>query len=297
MIKYGLLLFILVFSAFPVAAQDTVGKRARIDAVMKCVAEVNLACVVELSTKGIELYPADFGFRYTRGAAYLNQGKYSEALADENKAIELKPQFSDAYYTRAIVYETGYFDFDKALTDLNASLKLEPNGVTALSERGKLYKFKGELELAAADFEKIRSIDAASADAKDNLSDISDMKKAGFNTGRAKDNILLLYTENVRKFNNANSALTSHMDVVAAAMDEKPVNTVKLCSGVNGLAADVLAMEKIGSKLEAMVAAGRFEKIPNYRTRVEKAIDGYKTLRVPVEKLNQTFICSVHWTP
>jgi tetratricopeptide (TPR) repeat protein len=297
MIKYALLLFIVSFSVYPAAAQDTTGKRAQIDAVMKCVAASDLACVVDLSTKGIETYPTDGGFRYTRGAAYLNQGKYSEALADENKAIELMPQFSDAFYIRAIVYETGYFEFDKALADLSASLKIDPGGVNALSERGKLYKFKGQLDLAEADFEKIRSIDPSSADAKYSLSDISDMRKTGFNTGPTKDNVLLLYTEYVRKFDNVNNKLKSQMDVVAAAMDENPVNIVKLCSGVNGMAVDVQEMEKFGSKLEALLAAGRFDKIPNYGNLTRKKIDGYKTLRGSVEKLNMQFQCNVHWTP
>ena len=42
-------------------------------------------------TKAINLYPSFAGFYSNRGAAYGQQGKYSEAIADFEKALQLDP--------------------------------------------------------------------------------------------------------------------------------------------------------------------------------------------------------------
>ena len=293
--KYVLLLLLAMALVCPVSAQGPTEKRAHIDAVMKCVAKGDNACVVDLSTKGVEIYPTDSGFRYTRGVGYLGLGKYSEALADENKAIELNPQFSYAFYIRALVYETGYFDFDKALADLSTTLKLEPNSLDALVERGKLYKFQGHLDLSTADYQMVLNLDPSSATAKLSLADIADMKKAGFNTGPVKDTVLLLYTEYMRRYDRAQDLLVPKMDAMQAAIDEKSPNIMRLCSGVNGLIGPASEIEKNRDKLEALLSAGRFDKIPVYKAKVRKAIDEAKGIRGPIDQLNEHFHCEAHW--
>jgi tetratricopeptide (TPR) repeat protein len=58
--------------------------------------------------KAIELNP-DFADAYNnRGIAKYDLGDYRGAIQDYNKAIELNPDFADAYYNRGIAkYDLG----------------------------------------------------------------------------------------------------------------------------------------------------------------------------------------------
>ena len=51
---------------------------------------------------------------------------YDLAIADHNKAIELRPEYALAYLERCIAYALKRLN-DKAIADCRASLKLDPN--------------------------------------------------------------------------------------------------------------------------------------------------------------------------
>lgn len=63
--------------------------------------------VIHASTAAITLNPKDAKAYCKRGIAYYtgdNYDNYVKALADFTKAIELKPNYADAYYYRAKIY-------------------------------------------------------------------------------------------------------------------------------------------------------------------------------------------------
>jgi len=60
---------------------------------------------------------------YKRGDAYYHKGLYDQALADETRAIELKPDLADAYGARGLVFEKQG-SRDQAISDYRAALKL-----------------------------------------------------------------------------------------------------------------------------------------------------------------------------
>jgi len=68
------------------------------------------ACTHLIETN--ELGPNDRAVAYChRGAAYWRKGDSDKALADESKAIEINPEFADAYMTRgAFFVDTGDYD-------------------------------------------------------------------------------------------------------------------------------------------------------------------------------------------
>jgi tetratricopeptide (TPR) repeat protein len=73
--------------------------------------------------KAIALDPEFAAAWHARGNAYADKGHTAEALRDYEKAIALQPKLSTVYKTRAMVYfNTG--QFDKAWADVKSCEKL-----------------------------------------------------------------------------------------------------------------------------------------------------------------------------
>ena len=104
-------------------------------------------------TKAVDLKP-DFAEAYNnRGAAYSDKGDFDSAIEDYTKAIELKPDDIGAYYNRGLVYnKTG--DYDRAIVDFNTVIYLKPDYVGAYTNRGLSYNNKGDFDLAIVDYTK-----------------------------------------------------------------------------------------------------------------------------------------------
>ena len=95
-----------------------------------------------------------------RGVDYYDQGELDKALTDYNKAIELDPAESLAYLNRGMVYyDQG--ELDKALIDYNKAIELDPAESLAYSNRGAAYYVQGELDKALTDYNKAIELDPA----------------------------------------------------------------------------------------------------------------------------------------
>ena len=108
--------------------------------------------IIEL-TNAIELNPNYVDAYHYRANAYMNLGKYDLALADLDKAISISPDNAFLYYIRGLFYkEIG--DFDKVLADQNKAISIDPQYGDAYLERGVAYGNLGDHENALADFSK-----------------------------------------------------------------------------------------------------------------------------------------------
>jgi len=81
------------------------------------------------------------------------KGDLDGALADYEKAIELKPSLPSAFLGR------GYFryqkeDFDGALADFSKAIELKPDYADAHVDRGMVRGLIGEIDSAIADITK-----------------------------------------------------------------------------------------------------------------------------------------------
>jgi len=101
-------------------------------------------------TQAIELNPEFRQAYFSRGSTYYHHSKFEESLADDTMCIDLLPDGYIAYANRAEVY-LAMHDFDNAYKDLNKSLKFRPDNVFAEAALAIALFHMGQLE----DAEKI----------------------------------------------------------------------------------------------------------------------------------------------
>jgi tetratricopeptide (TPR) repeat protein/S1-C subfamily serine protease len=88
-----------------------------------------------------------------RGILYYNQQKYDLALSDWNKAIDINPNFAEAYNNRGNLY-SDLQKYDLALSDWNKAIDINPNFAEAYNNRGNLYSDLQKYDLAISDYSK-----------------------------------------------------------------------------------------------------------------------------------------------
>ena len=92
------------------------------------------------------------------GEAYLDGGRYEEALAIFNKALSTDPQQVEALTLRGETYrQMGRLQ--EALEDLNHALELDPHNARALTYRGETYVVMGCQQEALEDFTHALELD------------------------------------------------------------------------------------------------------------------------------------------
>jgi tetratricopeptide (TPR) repeat protein len=127
-----------------------------------------------------------------RCVAYIDMGKFDDAIGECNKALAKAPNYHFAFCSRAEAY-IGKGNLDPALKDLNTVLGQNPNHIRAHMDRGRLFEKRGDLAQARADYRsaayaltKFDDIDVAMARkiAQDRLAALTDQSGGGGNAGR-----------------------------------------------------------------------------------------------------------------
>jgi len=99
-----------------------------------------------------------------------------EAIRSHTRAIELYPDYHDAYGSRGLAYfRLG--QYDKAFADYQVSLKHRPNNAQVLSNMGFIYFLRGELDEAEKVYRESIKYDARFLDARRNIGAVLAMKK------------------------------------------------------------------------------------------------------------------------
>jgi tetratricopeptide (TPR) repeat protein len=76
---------------------------------------------------------------------------FTGAIKELNKAIEIKPDFAEAYDKRGVV-NTKMYNYDKALRDLTKAINLKKNYAEAYSHRGIVQYVLQNFKKADADY-------------------------------------------------------------------------------------------------------------------------------------------------
>jgi len=87
------------------------------------------------------------------GLQKLAPGAYEEAMLHFDRAIQISPQYSEAYLSRAVA-EHDQSRSAAALADLDKALDLGPDSTRAYNERGQIYLENGDTRRAIQEFSK-----------------------------------------------------------------------------------------------------------------------------------------------
>lgn len=109
---------------------------------------------IEEYTMAIELDP-EFADAYNnRGVAYQALGDYEAAIEDYTRAIEANPEYAIAYRNRGLAYlDLG--DDDAAIEDFSAAIEIDPNYADAYYSRAYVYLQTDQYELAIEDYTRV----------------------------------------------------------------------------------------------------------------------------------------------
>ena len=119
---------------------------------------------VEDFNKALELKP-DFADAYNnRGNAYHGKGNHDRAIEDYNAALELRPDYADAYYNRGNAYQSKE-NYGRAIEDYGTAIQLNPELAQAYNNRGNAYRYRGEVDRAVRDYNKAIQLKPNFADA------------------------------------------------------------------------------------------------------------------------------------
>jgi tetratricopeptide (TPR) repeat protein len=83
---------------------------------------------------------------------------YDRAIADFDAALKIDPENLHAHLNRATARDCKK-DYDGALADANEALRLDPHSAVAYNNRGHAWYGKGEHEKAIADYDKAIQLD------------------------------------------------------------------------------------------------------------------------------------------
>ena len=85
--------------------------------------------------------------------------EYEDALQEYDRAIEVDPEYAEAYYGRGITYiNIGYPE--EAILDLDHALLLDPNNAKFYRALATAYFRKGDYKTFTQNIDKAREIEA-----------------------------------------------------------------------------------------------------------------------------------------
>jgi Flp pilus assembly protein TadD len=111
----------------------------------------------------------------SRAWAYIGKKEYDRAITDLNEAIRLDPKSSVAYNNCGFAYNVKG-DYDRAIADTSEAIRLDPKNSAAYNNRGWAYNMKGEYDRAIVDLNKAIRLDPKSSNAYKNRSFAYDSK-------------------------------------------------------------------------------------------------------------------------
>jgi tetratricopeptide (TPR) repeat protein len=105
---------------------------------------------IEAFTRAIELKPDFYDAYVCRGIAYIESGDATRALADLTTAVQGMPKNFQIYYNRSIAY-MELNDSDSALADMDQAIRLAPKDSNNFNYRCFIHSSRKEYDAAIQD--------------------------------------------------------------------------------------------------------------------------------------------------
>jgi len=87
---------------------------------------------------------------------------YERAVDQFTRAIQIDPQFVEAYFQRGILYWREIQNYHRAIRDLTRVLELDAERTDVLFNRALAYQSRGDYAQAIADYERFLAVDGDS---------------------------------------------------------------------------------------------------------------------------------------
>jgi len=113
---------------------------------------------VSAFSESLELFPHAEVY-VERSWVWMDRGKVEEAIADCNRAIELDPKLSPAYFWRADCY-TKMKDYSRALDDCTTAIEFRPKEALSYMSRAKVHYMLEQWDRAVEDIDLAIKIDS-----------------------------------------------------------------------------------------------------------------------------------------
>jgi len=128
----------------------------------------NLEEAIEAYNKALSIKPDYTNAYYNMGIALKNQGKSEEAIEAYNKAITLKSDYVEAYYNMGVaLQEQG--KMEEAIKAYNKAIALKSDYVKAYNNMGVVLQEQGKMEEAIKAYNKAITIKPDYAEAYNNM--------------------------------------------------------------------------------------------------------------------------------
>jgi len=111
--------------------------------------------------------PLDFTFYQKRADDNANKGEFTAALADYNKAAEMKSTEPTIFLGRGKTY-FGMKSYEQSIGDFDKSIELNPKASMPYFNRAAAYEKLGKMEKAMADYQAAAQLDPSNIAAKSN---------------------------------------------------------------------------------------------------------------------------------
>lgn len=114
--------------------------------------------------KAIQQNPKLADAYHYRGQAYFHTKRFPNAIQDYDKVLQLAPENAEAYHHRGQAYGSSGNN-DQAIADYSQAINLKPDFAAAYSDRAQAYKIQGNDALAIKDLNQLLKYDPNQAEA------------------------------------------------------------------------------------------------------------------------------------
>jgi len=97
-------------------------------------------------------------YYFNLGSELFEKGDYKKAIEGFSKSIQLKDDYADAYFNRALCY-SRLKNFDMSILDYSKAAELDPNNPSIYHNRGAIYYLKDKFQEAIKDYNRAIELD------------------------------------------------------------------------------------------------------------------------------------------
>ncbi|GBU26804.1 hypothetical protein R84B8_00318 [Treponema sp. R8-4-B8] len=108
---------------------------------------------------------------FKRGTEFFTQGDYDKAMENFNRALQVKPDYAEAFNGRGEIY-FSVSQYSEAEKEFSAAIKINPKYERAFFNRGKIYQIYGDYDRGIADYRKAIELNPSNSEAKEKLADL-----------------------------------------------------------------------------------------------------------------------------